>query len=970
MVLLAILAGACLDSLAAARAIARAEKQWADGLTEAVSSLDRYTRGGAEVDYRRFRDGMSVLLGDRRARLELDNESPDVDRIRTGLLDGRNKAEDIEGMSRLYRRFRHIGAMETAFGLWSESDAPIIELERVGELLHRRIAWQDPEAGDERALTARKAALDIELASIEDRMSTVVDTGARQAEIGIIAILCALPVALLALAFLLSQRAAGRSRKIEGALRASEERFTLAAAGSSDGLWDWNLVTREAYYSPRVHQQLALEKGDLERIDQVFEIVHPDDWRQSRDAMDAHLKSHAPFEMECRLRVRELDYRWFLLRGQAVRDAQGKVVRMAGSISDITDRRRAAAAIERRALQQGLIADFGQFALKNPEVDELLSEAVQVVRQGLDAEFCRLLAVGASDDVLANKGCFGWIKEWTEHGDFDATEETKNRFIIGARQTIIIDDFEREPLLKPSRMLRAHGVRSCAETLICGAHGSYGVLGVYSQTIANYTKETIHFLLGITNTLASAMDRRVADERLTHLAQFDPLTNLPNRNLYLDRLWHTITEARRDHLPVAVMFIDLDRFKMVNDTLGHGAGDELLLQVARRLQNCVRPGDTVGRLGGDEFAVSLAHLAKAEDAGSLALKMKHALSSAFDVFGQSVYVSASIGISIFPTDGSEPDGLLRNADTAMYRAKESGRDSYQFYRAEMNERSLERLKVETQLRGALGRGEFLLHYQPKVKLSTGHISGFEALLRWEHPERGLVQPGDFISILEDTALIIPVTEWVLETVCRQIREWQRMGLDPVPVAVNLSARQFNEKNLDKVLREILEATGVRPGLVEFELTESMLMSDPEDATRTLNKLKAYGVRLSLDDFGTGYSSLAYLKRFPIDSLKIDRTFIRDVTTDAEDATIAAAIISLAHSLNMNVVAEGVETEAQIAFLRRHACDEMQGFYFARPLPASDATRALAERWRLQSAPTAVPARVHGTLQPQLLLAAS
>ena len=609
------------------------------------------------------------------------------------------------------------------------------------------------------------------------------------------------------------------------------------------------------------------------------------------------------------------------------------------------------AAINRHAMQQGLIAAFGQMALENPEIDELMSRAVVVVNQGLDVEFCRLLAANADDHVLTLEAATGWNAEWSNQLTYDAVAETEDRFIIGAREAVIIDDFQRETRFKASAVLLAHGVRSGAELLICGAHGSYGVLGVYAREAGQFTQKSVNFLHGLTNTIASAMDRKVAEERLTYMAQFDPLTSLPNRSMYLDRLWQTITQAGREHLPVGVLFVDLDRFKIVNDTLGHSAGDELLLQVAQRLQHCVRSGDTVGRLGGDEFAIALAHLAKPEDAGAVAHKIVAALSLPFELAGQQVYVSASIGISICPADGTEPDKLLKNADTAMYRAKEAGRNTHQFYLAEMNERAIERLKIETQLRGALDRREFLLHYQPKVDLASGRISGFEALLRWQHPERGLVPPAEFISILEDTGVIIPVGEWVVTEVCEQLRRWQDAGLVLRPVAVNLSARQFGQKNLDAIVGDILRANAIGPGLLEFELTESMLMRDPEDAVQTLKSMKANGIRLAVDDFGTGYSSLAYLKRFPLDSLKIDRAFIRDVTTDPDDATIAIAIINLARSLKLNVVAEGVETEAQLDFLRANGCAEMQGYYFARPMPAANCTRALEEGWCLQDSTT-------------------
>jgi EAL domain-containing protein (putative c-di-GMP-specific phosphodiesterase class I) len=339
-------------------------------------------------------------------------------------------------------------------------------------------------------------------------------------------------------------------------------------------------------------------------------------------------------------------------------------------------------------------------------------------------------------------------------------------------------------------------------------------------------------------------------------------------------------------------------------------------------------------------------LTDAADARRVSQTILSAMARPFELAGQEIYISASLGVALYPADGLDPDILLKNADTAMYCAKASGGNTSELYIPQMNERAVERLKLETELRGALERDEFLVHYQPKANVSSGEISGFEALLRWHHPERGLIPPGDFISILEDTGMIVPVGEWVVRTVCRQLGAWQKAGIPVYPVAVNLSPRQFTQSNLDVIIGETLRSTGVDSSLLELELTESMLMTDSEAAVTILKNFKAFGIRLSVDDFGTGYSSLAYLKRFPLDALKIDRTFIRDVCTDKDGATIVLAIINLAHSLKLKVIAEGVETLAQLQFLKAHGCDEVQGYYFSRPLPAEQCTHALAEGWTL------------------------
>ncbi|MDB5802724.1 MAG: hypothetical protein JWN73_46 [Betaproteobacteria bacterium] len=446
---------------------------------------------------------------------------------------------------------------------------------------------------------------------------------------------------------------------------------------------------------------------------------------------------------------------------------------------------------------------------------------------------------------------------------------------------------------------------------------------------------------------ADATALKEAEGRLSYLAQFDLLTELPNRHLFRDRVGQTLIQARRNNWPVAVLFVNLDRFKLVNDALGQEAGDRLLKDAAARLADCVRTGDTIGCFGGDKFGAVLSDLGRPGDAGVVAQKILDSFAVPFQFGDHDAYITASVGITLFPGDGQNEDVLMANADTAMYRAKESGGNNYQFFTHEMNERTLKRMQLENALRHALVREEFLLHYQPKADLQSGAICGFEALLRWKHPERGLVSPAEFIPILEDTGLIVPVGEWVLGEACRQIAEWKNAGLPAQPVAVNLSARQFEEADLGGTVRRILGEAGVATSLIHFEITESLLMKDPEGTTRALRGLRDSGFKLSVDDFGTGYSSLAYLKRFPLDALKIDQTFVRDITNNPDDAAIALAVIGLARSLNLKVIAEGVETLAQLDFLREHGCDEIQGYYFSRPLPAADGTRALAEGRRLQ-----------------------
>jgi diguanylate cyclase (GGDEF)-like protein/PAS domain S-box-containing protein len=440
---------------------------------------------------------------------------------------------------------------------------------------------------------------------------------------------------------------------------------------------------------------------------------------------------------------------------------------------------------------------------------------------------------------------------------------------------------------------------------------------------------TTHFI-----SIVNDVTERVRyEEQLEFQATHDVLTGLANRSLLGDRINQGIARARRDDELVAVMLIDLDRFKVVNDGLGHTPGDLLLREIARRLNACVRDTDTVARLGGDEFVVVLTSVTDPDNVALIASKILKSVHEPLYIEGKKLVITASIGIALFPRDGDEGDLLLRNADLAMYRVKEHGRNNFRFYLPEMHGMAINRLDVEGDLRRAIEADELAVYYQPKVDLVSGRIVGAEALVRWIHPKIGIINPLEFIPLAEETGLIIPIGEIVLRKVAGQLRDWSDKALDVVPVAVNISPRQFRQENLASTILQILEQAGIPGELLDLELTESMVMVHAEVAAAALHELKTLGCRLYLDDFGTGYSSLAYLKRFPIDALKIDRSFILDLTTDSDDAAIANAIIAMAHSLGMRVVAEGVEHKEQLDVLKAHGCDEFQGYYFARPIPA-------------------------------------
>jgi diguanylate cyclase (GGDEF)-like protein/PAS domain S-box-containing protein len=499
--------------------------------------------------------------------------------------------------------------------------------------------------------------------------------------------------------------------------------------------------------------------------------------------------------------------------------------------------------------------------------------------------------------------------------------------ITDISQQVYVDPESREEL---TRLLREQGM---VKNFECAVHRKDGSKMWFSANVRAVSEDGV--LVGYEGTNEDITARKVAEERIQFLAYYDALTGLPNRTLLQDRLGKALAGARRQKCKIALLFLDLDSFKIINDSLGHSVGDLLLQEVAERLKKWGREQDTVARLGGDEFLITLTQVKDLADVAVAAERLMDAMTAEFVVQGHSLNVSCSIGVSIFPEHGTDCETLIKNADAAMYGAKDSGRNNFRFFAEDMNAQAVERLSLENSLRLALGKKELFLVYQPQMHAATGKVTGLEALLRWQHPDLGLVPPDKFIRIAENSGLIVPIGEWVLRTACRQARKWQDDGLPAVSVAVNVSAVQFRQQGFCELIRSVLHETGLAAQCLELELTETLLLANADVTLSVLRELKSMGLTLAIDDFGTGYSNFTSLRQFGVSKLKIDRSFISDVATNPDDSAITAAIISMAKSLRLKVIAEGVENEAQMSFLRTHQCDEIQGYYFSKPLAVDD-----------------------------------
>jgi diguanylate cyclase (GGDEF)-like protein/PAS domain S-box-containing protein len=636
-------------------------------------------------------------------------------------------------------------------------------------------------------------------------------------------------------------------------------------------------------------------------------------------------------------------------RVRPIRDEAGMVLGVVCVIQDMTERRQVEARLERRATEQAAVAALGELALEGGPLAALLDRAMEVAAEVLGVEFAQVLELGADERAFLLKAGVGFREGLVRNVSVSADwSESQAGFTLLTKEPVVLEDLARERRFEVSQILHQHDVRSGATVIIQGRGQPYGVLGAFSLRPHAFGPEDVGFLQAMANVLADAIDRFATEEETRRRGLHDPLTGLPNRTLVLDRIAHALARADRGEGSVAVLFLDVDNFKVVNDSLGHRAGDNLLRQLAARLSDAVRPADTVGRFGGDEFVVLCEDVTDEPMALRIAGRLARVFTEPFSLEGDDVHLaSASIGVVLRDGTQDNPEELLRDADAAMYRAKERGRSRVELFDTGMRARAIGRLQTEGDLRRALERDELRVAYQPIIALGDGSIRGFEALVRWEHPERGLLSPAQFIPVAEESGMIVGLGRVVLEEACRQSAHWSAI-YGPVPVHVNLSARQVADPNLVDSVAHVLRDSGLQPANLVLELTESSLLERVHSPGEALSRLKALGISLILDDFGTGYSSLSYLQQFPLSGLKIDRSFVAALGANNGDGAIVDAILRMARALGLEVVAEGLETEAHLDALRRLGCRYGQGYLFSRPVNVAGAT-ALLESGRVAGA---------------------
>jgi len=743
--------------------------------------------------------------------------------------------------------------------------------------------------------------------------------------------------------------------RIQEALQHSELRFRLAA--STGDVWDWYIDTGVAQISAQWKSRLGYEDQEIENTASAWlNLLEPHDRQRVLDAFAAHIKTRVPYDVEYRALAKDGSYRWSHAKGQAVWAEDGRATYMAGSVVDITEKKNAELKVKRLNRIYAVLSSINSLIVRTQDRKELFQEACKIA---VNAGEFRLAWIGITDSELKKLCAVAWAgagEDYIEHIPMGLDPDNDTDFgLIGKciknAEAILVQDVKNDDEIVLRHQAITRGFQSFGLFPLCIKKRPIGIMALYASDQNFFDDDEIKLLRELASDIAFSLDHLEKSERLNYLAYYDALTGLPNRSLLQDRLHQLIKNAVREEEKncIALIWINIQRFKNINETLGRYTGDTLLQVVAKRLVEALGSNDKLARMGADQFGIIATYrIIPAEVAHFLTEKIFPLLERPFAVEGKDLYLSFRTGISLFPDDGADADTLFAHAEAASREAgAAAGR--YQFYTASMNSRVHSQLSMESKLHKALKNEEFLLHYQPKASLWDGKMTGMEALIRWNDPDAGLVPPADFIPILEETGLIIDVGQWVLQKSIEDYENWRNQGLSPSRIAVNVSAVQMRQPEFVKMLKICLAGYKESEVPLDIEITESLFMEDVDTNIQRLHDIRAMGVRLAIDDFGTGYSSLAYLKRFPINFLKIDQSFVREVIFDPDAAAICNAIIDLAHNLKLKVIAEGVETEAQMNYLHRKTCDEIQGYLFSKPLDASSLGRLLADGNTLKTA---------------------
>ena len=892
-----------MNTLSSVRAFVGGESYWSKSQKEAVFHLNQYVHTNNEADYQKFKAAINIPLQDKVARLELQKDSPDVTIATKAFVAAKNNPDDILGMTKLLIIFHRADLMGKFLQYWIEGDEKIAMIVDLANQLHNHIQAGKLSESHINRLIGQINQLNFELTPIEEAFSNSLSNASREAKRLITSAMLIISAILMTLGILLTRRMVIKKVTSANALHIGEERWKFALDGARDGVWDWNLKTNEVQVSKQWKTMLGYEKDDTEvTYSQWAKLVHPEDLPKATAALNAYINGDADkYALEIRMLCNDGSYKWVLTRGMTVTYSADKPERMVGTHTDIDELKSVEASLREsdtnhRALLEAMVdgvfvAQNSQFIFANPILPEMLGYTFN--------EFIGL----SFDQVVAPKSLPVWNR----------------RFI--ARVTSAIE---------PIKHYRVQFMCKGGEKTIW--------LDLHASRVMFKGKSSV---LGILQDISK---QKEAEDMIWLQANFDSLTGLPNRRMFRDRLEQEIKKSERTGLTFAMMFLDLDHFKEVNDTMGHESGDLLLKEAAARLKLGVRETDTVARLGGDEFVLLLCEIVDLKSLERVAEDILAKLAQPFDINKDPVYISASIGITLYPVDAHDFDDLLKNADQAMYAAKAEGRNRFSYFTPSMQAAALSRMRLANDLRHALKRHEFKLVYQPIVEVGTGLVRKAEALIRWHHPLHGLVNPNEFIPVAEETGIITEIGDWVFYEAVRQLVIWQETIHPEFQISINKSPIQF--KNAHSNWLEHLASMDLPAASLVVEITEGLLLAATDNVSNKLLEFNNAGIQVAIDDFGTGYSSLSYLKKYDIEYIKIDQSFVRNLSGSASDLGICEAIILMAHKLDMRVIAEGVETLAQYQLLEGAGCDYVQGYYFSKPLAVEAFERLLENKHSL------------------------